>query len=589
MDIIIVTYNSSRWVTACLNSILAADYMNSDISVTFVDNGSQDQTVDIIENYPDKEQFGGYQCVQLQKNCGFGSANNYGVKCTVNPYILLLNADTELYKDALLELKRAVIQSESVTAMWEMRQVPYEHPKWYNPVSLETTWCSAAACLVRREVFEECEGFDESIFMYAEDVDLSWRFRQRGYKLQYVPTSVVKHYSYSSPGIVKPLQQYSSIVNNLRLRFKFGRLKDIAEGYVWYLAAIIFIRPKGYVMSLIAQLLKSFGWSRKYRMRRTGSNFSAPFEPVFNRFEYELAREGAFYTSKPIAGEAPLISILVRTTERPEVLREALLSIRNQTYPSLEVVVVEDGMNASEWMINKDFADLNITYRCTSGKSGRTRAANLALQHARGAYFCFLDDDDLLFAEHIEVLYNEIIASGKRAAYSLAYEAYTEVESTSPEYCYEIKDRRIVYRENFNRRVLLYRNFFPIQTVLFSRSLYDELGGMDESFEYLEDWDLWLRYAASHEFVYVDKATSVYKVPYQNREYSSRKILLQAAHQKILDKHRDILKEIPSVELEEGEKRIKAISTVRYKLKNKSFKQIVGLMLDRAKQSFRTK
>ena len=61
-----------------------------------------------------------------------------------------------------------------------MRQIPYEHPKAYDPVTLDTPWVSGAATLFRREAFEAVGGFDDAIFMYGEDVDLSWRLRARG-------------------------------------------------------------------------------------------------------------------------------------------------------------------------------------------------------------------------------------------------------------------------------------------------------------------------------------------------------------------------------------------------------------------------
>ena len=63
---------------------------------------------------------------------------------------------------------------------------PYEHPKIYDPVTQEAQWSSGAAFAIRCEVYERLGGFDEKIFMYGEDVDLSWRLRSFGYKIRYV-------------------------------------------------------------------------------------------------------------------------------------------------------------------------------------------------------------------------------------------------------------------------------------------------------------------------------------------------------------------------------------------------------------------
>ena len=68
----------------------------------------------------------------------------------------------------------------------------------------------------------------------------------------------------------------------------------------------------------------------------------------------------------------------VRTCGRPAVLRETLISLRHQTYPNMEVVVVEDGEEISGKMIRgREFGDMNIRYFATGEKVGRSRAGNL--------------------------------------------------------------------------------------------------------------------------------------------------------------------------------------------------------------------
>jgi hypothetical protein len=70
-----------------------------------------------------------------------------------------------------------------------------------------------------------------------------------------------------------------------------------------------------------------------------------------------------------------------------------------------------------------------------------------------------------------------------------------------------------VFNQPFNLLLLLWRNYLPIQSVLFHRSLYDENGGFDESLDYLEDWDLWIRYAVTTKFIFIPNITSKYRVP----------------------------------------------------------------------------
>ncbi len=211
----------------------------------------------------------------------------------------------------------------------------------------------------------------------------------------------------------------------------------------------------------------------------------------------------------------PLVSVIVRTCQRPEVLRVALCSLENQTYKNLEVVVVEDGDNVSEELLKKEFSNLNYIYKCTGEKVGRSRVGNIALELAGGEYLNFLDDDDAFLPEHIESLVRELIGGKERVAYSIAEERQIVVKSTMP-YLYNVKRKTIRYHQCFNRMLLYCFSYLPIQCVMFHKSLFEELGGFDEKLDNLEDWDLWVRYSTKTDFAYIDKVTSYYHVPYKN-------------------------------------------------------------------------
>lgn len=534
IDIILVSYNSEKWIEQCLMSIERVDYPLDKITINFVDNNSSDKTKDLINDYSNKSLFKDYQHIFLDYNSGFGKANNIGVQHTSSPYIYFLNIDTELHADSLKELMNAVKWGADEVALWESRQFPYEHPKYYNPVTLETSWSSGACCMVRRDRFIEVGMFDEKIFMYGEDVDLSWRFRAHGYLLNYVPKSVVHHYTYLSAGEVKPNQYYNSTYMNLMLRYKFGTLKDIVKGNLMYGGLLMVNGPaENHKRRIWKNIMKSPVEGMKFRSwKRKKSNTN--FKPEFKLWDYEIIREGAFYVNeKP--SDFPLVSVLIRTCNRPNVLRESLISIRNQTYPNIEVVIVEDGNDVSRNMIEDEFKDLNIVYKATVEKVGRCIAGNLAMEIANGDYLNFLDDDDLFFSDHIEVLINQILKNpGYKAAYSIGFEVPTEILSRDP-YRYVEKFHNIQHRQPFNRLVLLHHNYFPIQTVMFHREMFETLGGMDPELEVLEDWDMWIRYALRYDFLYVEKLTSLYRIP--------ANVVHNTERQELFDKYLFIVRE----------------------------------------------
>jgi glycosyltransferase involved in cell wall biosynthesis len=219
-------------------------------------------------------------------------------------------------------------------------------------------------------------------------------------------------------------------------------------------------------------------------------------------------------TAPPVLGSisSPLVSILIRTCSRPGWLREALQSVLIQSYPNIEAVVVEDGPPVARKMVEEEFAErMNVQYYATQQKGGRARAGNIAMSLARGEWFNFLDDDDLLMPKHVEVLMRAINDQRAAGAYSVAWETSGTIISEDP-LVYRETNRRIRHRQPFCRITLWQKNYLPIQSVLFHRRLYEEHGGFDEEMEVLEDWNLWTRYTLCDDFVFVNHSTSVYRL-----------------------------------------------------------------------------
>ena len=73
MDIVIVTYNSEKWIKRCLDSLLKAKALSSDLKLFFVDNHSSDQTVELLTAYEKKDDFSRFEIIQQEQNQGFGN------------------------------------------------------------------------------------------------------------------------------------------------------------------------------------------------------------------------------------------------------------------------------------------------------------------------------------------------------------------------------------------------------------------------------------------------------------------------------------------------------------------------------------
>jgi len=473
-------------------------------------------------------------------NLGFGAGHNANLRKAKSPFILLLNQDIAIEPGSLAALLEVARQDDERVAAWEMRQIPYEHPKDYDPVGLDTGWVSGAATLFRREALEAVAGFDPHIFMYGEDVDLSWRLRAGGWRLRYLPRCAVIHRTYETPGEIKRMQVLGGTLTNLCLRARYGGGRRVLQG-IAMLCGELFVPQAfpGRRWGLFLNLFR-FCW-RLPRFWRTRVRPTENFRPVFAGWSYELRRDGAFFefpSRREWPGaDAPRVSILIRTVGRHAWLREALASAANQTYPNVEVVLIEDGPATCHGLVGEFSTRVPIRYEALGERRGRSVAGNRALALATGEWLGFLDDDDLLFADHVEVCLYSALKNEVAGVYAIGWETHTRThDKERADYSEEL--HLVRHAEPFDRVTLWHHNFMPIQTVLFHRRLYEKHGGFAEDMDQLEDWNLWTRYTLDDDFLFVAKVTSKYRVPAEQHISVERQRALDEAYQDALDRQK---------------------------------------------------
>ena len=531
IDVTVVTFNSQHWVEQFFNSLVSQNFPVGKINLFISDNGSTDSTVQKIELFLEKySAIFNSTCIIKQSNVGFGKGHDSCLQKGSAEYCLITNIDLEFEEEAISTVVSAAQNDAADVASWELRQVPFEHPKYYDPVTLETNWSSHACILIKRAAYQEVGGYEPKIFMYCEDVELSYRFRANGYKIKYCPSAVVKHYTYQEINQIKPLQYAGSILGNGYLRLRYGLWKDKVAIIPQYLKLLVrgqepFEGAKKLIKSNIKTTLKNFCYFLKKPLNN-GIYFP------FRGFDYDLIREGAFY-EVPILKEGPLVSIITRTYAGRDVfLQQAIHSVKNQTYKNIELIVVEDGGDTLETLVREQTmpAGKQISYfHCP--KVGRSVTGNYGLSKARGEFLMFLDDDDLLFADHVEVLLDVLLKDGDIvASYALSMEVGTNTQTEGQSYVEDYFHTPPSFRQEYDYEVLSNQNYITIQSILFHRACFDERGGFDIELDQLEDWNLWLRYGFQNKFSFVPKTTSLYRVPSSSDVKLARHQLLHEAY-----------------------------------------------------------
>ena len=246
VDVVIVNFNGGTALTEAVVAVRDAAARR----VVVVDNASTDGSLERFE-----KQDSDAAVVRERSNLGYGAAANAGVAICDAPYVLIMNPDVEVAKDALRALE-AVLDAERASALSVRasstlmgRRIPLpdgfrasdlaRHMRWSGcsghgtggPFATATTingqaalaardadWVSGACVLVRKVAFDSVEGFDEAYFMYVEDLDLCWRMHRAGWRVRYEPGAIATH----AQGLSTRVQPYKMLLVHHRSTWRFA-------------------------------------------------------------------------------------------------------------------------------------------------------------------------------------------------------------------------------------------------------------------------------------------------------------------------------------------------------------------------------
>lgn len=201
---------------------------------------------------------------------------------------------------------------------------------------------------------------------------------------------------------------------------------------------------------------------------------------------------------------SPLVSIVIPCYNHEQYVKQSLESVFSQTYKNIELIVIDDGSSDNSVDILKKMQEKHDFTFVTQKNMGVCKTLNKAISLSKGEYIATLASDDYWNITKIEKQVNSLESDPNS---EFCFTQAKEFDENNPKY------EKIFPKNPLTGRVLnqvFLRQHVPAASMMFSRKLYDKLGGFDESLKE-EDWDFVIRSAAQTEFSAVSEPLFYYR------------------------------------------------------------------------------
>ncbi len=473
VSVVIPCYRQAQYLADALDSVAGQGF--TDWECVVVDDGSPDDTGQVATGFAETRGDGKIRVI-TQPNRGLASARNAGISEARGRYILPLDADDKLHPDFLAETV-AVLEQDPDTAIVYVDEQNFglaEHIYVKGESSLEALkrhnvhdYCS----LYRRAVWEQSGGYSPAMYLGGED----WEF--------WLAAAAC---GFRSRHLSRPLFLYRNRQNTMVAETR-ANLAQVHAQLVLHHSHLFDERE----VSGAEERLKYLPPKQRRKLARVQETH--PDNPLLRRFAQLAETETAELPPElPPLNAAPLVSVIVTTMDRPNLLTDALNSLLGQTYEHWEAVVVNDGGEDIGDRIATADRSGRIKYIHHPHNRGLSAARNTGISLSSGDILCYLDDDDRLLPEHLETIVTAMHRSG-------AGLVYTEAEYVSERVAngerIELSRTAPYSHIDYSLERLHIGNFVPVNTWAHRRELIACAGDFDVTLDALEDWDLLLRLA----------------------------------------------------------------------------------------------
>lgn len=459
-SVIVVAYNSQRTLATCLDSLLRNTGDQDELIV--VDNASGDATPQLLEDFAGRHP-GRIRIIRSAQNLGFSRGTNLGLAAATKDHVVLLNPDVQVTAGWLERMTAHLTADDRVGAVGPtadyvagLQKVElYLKAGDYSDADAvsaalaernrgqgrETKLLIGFCLMTRRDLLQRLGNLDPDLFLGNDDLDLSWRLRQEGYRLVVATDVFVRHY-----------------------------------GQVSFATA-----PKSKTDYLVRQ------------------STNALFEKLYRRFRGKVPSGEELWDIPWFQPQTDLVSIVVLAHNNLEVTAQCLESVYQHTSRDFELILVDNGSteDVASYAAALQAAHGNVTYLRNEENQGYAYGCNQGLAVARGEYVVLLNNDVLVTPGWLSkqlallALDERIGLVGPRTNYSAGLQQVDGVPYKDREGMVKFADEWFVTHAG---------EFTPVPRItgvcmVMKRAVLKKVGGFDTQFGVgnFEDDDLCLR------------------------------------------------------------------------------------------------
>jgi GT2 family glycosyltransferase len=436
---VLVNWRTEVWLARALRSIQEQDYGLREIFV--VNNASPSWDPMLLQDFPE------VQLIDLERNLGFAGGNNIALRQCHGDFVVLLNCDAylsagfvrnaiqvfSLHPELGSVAPKVLRDAPELDGYWridsvghlmrrdrsafsrganEIDQGQYDYP-------CEVFGVSAAAAIYRRAMLDDVavdgEVFDSSFFAYYEDVDLDWRARLCGWTTMYAPDCVAHHRGHGSGArsawhirLKAEKNRYLMMLKNDSLEACLRDFGPLTIYEVWHFLTSL-VRPVQLLGLLLTILYIPSTMQRRARASAkrkldprilTRSFVQRGFLPPLPvKLREQTTTHGLARNSKldglsdtGSAGHFPLVSVVIVNFNGLELTLAALRGLQQQTYPNLEIIVVDNGSRSNEAReIRREHRGTRVLRLERNG--GFSHGCNWGISLAQGEWVILLNND----------------------------------------------------------------------------------------------------------------------------------------------------------------------------------------------------